>query len=81
MTDGCHDKGLQVKYTLICVVLGRGLSLGGNVRIGVAMCDNVWQCAIGGAMFSGNEVLGKCVLCGNMRGGAGKILLMTAFSN
>ena len=32
-------------------------------------------------MFSGNEVLSKCVLCGNMRGGAGKILLMTAFSN
>ena len=31
LTDGCYDKGLQVKYTLICVVLGRGLSLGGNV--------------------------------------------------
>ena len=32
LTDGRYDKGLQAKYTLICVVLGRGLSLGGNVR-------------------------------------------------
>ena len=32
LTDGRYDKGLQVKYTLICVVLGRGLSLGGNVQ-------------------------------------------------
>lgn len=32
LTDGCYDKGLQVKYTLIRVVLGRGLSLGGNVQ-------------------------------------------------
>ena len=41
LTDGCHDKGLQVKYTLIRVVLGRGLKFGWQCAIGGAICDNV----------------------------------------